>query len=40
MNVYNGVKGKVEKHRPEILMGVGVVGVVATTVVACKATMK
>ena len=40
MNVYNGVKGKVEKHSPEILMGVGVVGVVATTVVACKATMK
>ena len=40
MNVYNGMKGKVEKHSPEILMGVGVVGVVATTVVACKATMK
>ena len=40
MNVYNGVKGKVEKHSPEILLGVGVVGVVATTVTACKATMK
>lgn len=40
MNVYNGVKGKVQKHSPEILMGVGVVGVVTTTVVACKATMK
>ena len=40
MNVYNGVKGKVEKHSPEILMGVGVVGVVATTVTACRATMK
>ena len=40
MNVYNGVKGKVQKHSPEILMGVGVVGVVATTVTACRATMK
>ena len=40
MNVYNGVKGKVEKHSPEILMGVGVVGVVATTVTACRSTMK
>lgn len=40
MNVYNGVKGKVEKHSPEILMGVGVIGVVTTTVMACKATMK
>lgn len=40
VNVYNGVKGQVEKHSPEILLGVGVVGVVATTVTACKATMK
>ena len=40
VNVYNGVKGKVEKHSPEILMGVGVVGVVTSTVMACKATMK
>lgn len=40
VNVCNAVKGKVEKHSPEILMGVGVVGVVTTTVMACKATMK
>ena len=40
MNVYNGVKGKVEKHSPEILMGVGVAGVITTTVMACRATMK
>lgn len=40
VGLYNGVKGKVEKHSPEILLGVGVVGVVATTVTACKATMK
>ena len=40
MNVYNGMKGKVEKHSPEILMGVGVVGVVTGTVMACRATLK
>ena len=39
VNVYNGVKGKVEKHSPEILMGVGVVGVVTGTVMACRATL-
>lgn len=31
---------KVKKHSPEILVGAGIVGVVATTVVACKATTK
>lgn len=31
---------KVQKYSPEILMGVGVVGVVASTVLACKATLK
>ena len=40
VSVYNGVKGQVQKHSPEILMGVGVVGVVTSTVMACKATMK
>ena len=40
VSVYNGVKGRVQKHSPEILMGVGVVGVVTSTVMACKATMK
>ena len=40
VNVYNGVKGQVQKHSPEILMGVGVVGVVTSTVMACRATMK
>ena len=29
-----------KKHSPEILIGVGVVGVVASTVMACKATLK
>ena len=40
VSVYNGVKGQVQKHSPEILMGVGVVGVITSTVMACKATMK
>jgi hypothetical protein len=29
-----------KKHSPEILMGVGVIGIVASTVMACKATLK
>ena len=33
-------EGLVKKHSPEILAGVGVVGVVASTVLACKATIK
>lgn len=31
---------KIKKHSPEILMGVGIVGTVASTVMACKATTK
>lgn len=31
---------KLKKHSPAILMGVGTVGVVASTVMACKATLK
>ena len=38
--MYNNSKNMVQKHSPEILAGVGVVGVVASTVMACKATMK
>ena len=38
--MYNNSKNVVEKHSPEILAGIGVVGVVASTVMACKATMK
>ena len=40
IRMYNNSKNVVEKHSPEILAGVGVVGVVASTVMACKATMK
>jgi hypothetical protein len=29
-----------QKHSPEILMGLGIIGVVASTVMACKATLK
>lgn len=31
---------KIKKHSPEILVGVGIVGVVTSTVMACKATTK
>lgn len=40
IRMYNNTKNGVQKHGPEILAGVGVVGVVASTVMACKATMK
>lgn len=36
----NKTNFKVKKYSPEILMGVGIAGVVASTVLACKATMK
>ena len=36
----NVVKFKTRKHSPEILAGVGVVGTVASVVMACKATLK
>ena len=40
MRTYKKCEGQVIKHSPEILAGVGVVGVVASTVMACKATTK
>lgn len=36
----NRVGFKFQKHSPEILVGAGIVGVVASTVMACKATTK
>lgn len=36
----NKVVFSVQKHSPQILMGVGIVGVVASAVMACKATLK
>ena len=40
MQTYKRTELKVRKHSPEILAGVGVVGVIASTVMACKATTK
>ena len=40
IKVYNKSEMKVRKYSPEILAGVGVVGVIASTVMACKATTK
>lgn len=37
---YFKVEGKARKHSPEILAGIGVVGVVSSAVMACKATTK
>lgn len=37
---FNKVGFKLKKHSPEILIAAGVVGVVASTVMACKATTK
>lgn len=36
----NSAKFAVKKHSPEILLGVGIVGTVGSTVLACKATLK
>lgn len=40
VKVYNKSEMRVRKYSPEILAGVGVVGVIASTVMACKATTK
>lgn len=37
---FHKVGFQIKKHSPEILMGVGVVGTVASTVLACRATTK
>jgi|PlaIllAssembly_1097288.scaffolds.fasta_scaffold14630_2 hypothetical protein len=37
---FAGLQLKVKKNSPEILVGMGIVGVVTSTVLACKATLK
>ena len=37
-NMINKVKFNVVKHSPEILMGIGIAGVVTSTVLACRST--
>ena len=39
-NMINKVKFNVVKHSPEILMGVGIAGVITSTVLACRSTLK
>lgn len=40
MSTFNKVNIKLRKHSPEIFLAVGVIGTVASTVMACKATTK
>ena len=39
-NMINKVKFNVIKHSPEILMGIGIAGVITSTVLACRSTLK
>ena len=39
-NIVSKTNFKIKKYSPEILMGLGIVGTVASTVLACKATTK
>lgn len=39
-SLISNVKFGLKKHSPEILIGVGIVGVVASTVLSCRATIK
>lgn len=39
-NLIQSASLQIKKHSPEILMGLGIVGTVASTVLACKATTK
>lgn len=40
MNIAKGVKRALRKHSPEILTGIGIAGMIATTVTAVRATPK
>ena len=38
--IFKGIRANISKHSPEILTGIGVVGMITTTVLAVKATPK
>ena len=40
VNFFNGVRSTMDKHSPEILTGIGIAGMITTTVLAVKATPK
>ena len=40
VNFFKGFKGSVVKHGPEILTGIGIAGMITTTILAVKATPK
>ena len=40
MNIAKGAKRALRKHSPEILTGIGIAGMIATTVTAVRATPK
>ena len=39
-NIIKGIKASISRHSPEILTGIGIAGMVATTILAVKATPK
>lgn len=40
VNFFNGVRATADKHSPEILTGIGIAGMVTTTILAVRATPK
>lgn len=40
VNFFNGVRSTMDKHSPEILTGIGIAGMVTTTILAVRATPK
>ena len=39
-NIIKGIKASISRHSPEILTGIGIAGMVTTTILAVKATPK
>ena len=40
VNFFNGVRSTMDKHSPEILTGIGITGMITTTILAVKSTPK